>query len=69
MNDQEIIKLEAYLQKKFANSGLSLKKRAQTGDSVEVLLNNEFIGVLYKDDEDPKDVSYDLNMAILASDL
>ncbi|HIL28120.1 MAG TPA: DUF3126 family protein, partial [Micavibrio sp.] len=42
---------------------------SQTDDSVEVLLNGEFLGVIYKDDEDPSDVSYDFNMAILDMDL
>ncbi len=65
---EETSKIQAYLQDKFGNQGFALKRRAQTNDSVEVLLNNEFIGVIYKDDED-KETSYDFNMAILAMDL
>ena len=41
---------------------------AQTGDSIEVLINGEFIGLVYKD-EDEGETSYDFNMAILAIDL
>lgn len=65
---QESTRLQAYLQQKFGNPGLSLRARSQTTDSVEVLLNGEFIGVLYKD-EDEGETSYDFNMAILEMDL
>ncbi len=63
----ETTKLQTYLQKKFGQPGLTLRTR-QTNDSLEVLLNGEFIGVVYKDDEDGG-VSYDFNMAILDIDL
>lgn len=69
MSNQEALKLQAYLQRKFQNPGFTVRARAQTGDSIEVLLNNEFIGVIYKDDEDKDDISYDFNMAILSMDL
>ena len=63
----ETTKLQTYLQKKFGQPGLTLRTRP-TNDSLEVLLDGEFIGVVYKDDEDG-DVSYDFNMAILDIDL
>jgi len=63
----ETTKLEKYLQKKFGNPGLSLRSRP-TSDSLEVLLDGEFLGVIYKDDEDGE-LSYDFNMAILDIDL
>lgn len=63
----EIAKLQSFLQKKFGQSGLTLRDR-KTADSLEVLLNGEFIGVIYKDEEDGE-VSYDFNMAILDIDL
>jgi hypothetical protein len=63
----EIIKLEGYLKRKFGNHGLSLRVRP-SADSVEVLLNGEFLGVIYKD-EDDGEISYDFNMAILAIDV
>ena len=65
---EEVKKLQTYLQKKFGNTGLSIRERSQAKDSVEVLLNGEFIGVIYKDAEDD-DVSFDFNMAILDIDL
>jgi hypothetical protein len=64
---QEANRLQTYLQKTFGNQGLSLRER-KTGDSVEVLLNGEFLGVIYKD-EDEGETSYDFNMAILEMDL
>ena len=65
---EEVVKLEQYLHQKFENKGFSLRQRPQTRDSVEVILNGEFIGVIYKDSED-EDVSYDFNMAILGIDI
>jgi hypothetical protein len=64
----EVVRLQQYLQDKFANKKLSLTERKEARDSVEVILDGEFIGVIYKD-EDEGDISYDFNMAILAMDL
>lgn len=64
---QETEKIQDYLRKKFGNEGIALRTR-KTNDSLEVLINGEFIAVIYKDEEDG-DISYDLNMAILSMDL
>lgn len=64
----ELPRVQAYLETKFANKGFALKMRERATDSVEVILNGEFIGLIYKDDEDGE-VSYDFNMAILDEDL
>jgi hypothetical protein len=64
---EEVSRLQAYMQDTFKNTGFALKMRDKAKDSVEVLLNGEFIGLIYKDDED--DISYDFNMAILEGDL
>lgn len=63
----ETTKLQTYLQKKFGQPGLILRDR-KTNDSLEVLLNGEFLGVIYKD-TDEGEISYDFNMAILDIDL
>lgn len=63
----EATKLQNYLQKKFGQPGLTLRDR-KTNDSLEVLLNGEFLGVIYKD-TDEGEISYDFNMAILDIDL
>lgn len=64
----EIIRLQKYLQQKFANQKLGLTERKEARDSIEVTLAGEFIGTIYKD-EDEGEVSYDFNMAILEMDL
>ena len=64
----EVVRLQKYMQEKFANTKLLLVERREVKDSVEVTLAGEFIGVIYKD-EDDGEVSYDFNMAILAMDL
>jgi hypothetical protein len=68
MDPLEVSKLQAYLQGKFGHNGIALKIREKASDSVEVILNGEFIGVIYKDQEDGE-TSYDFNMAILDIDL
>ena len=64
----EVSRLQAYLQSKFGHNGIALKIRDKATDSVEVIMNGEFIGTIYKDDEDGE-ISYDFNMAILEIDL
>jgi hypothetical protein len=64
----EMIKVQDYLRRTFANDKIGVKPRSQTADSIEVLLNGEFIGVIYKNEEDGE-VSYDFNMSILDMDL
>ena len=63
----ELPRIQAFLQRRFGKEGFALKMRERAEDSIEVLLDNEFIAVIYKDDEDGE-VSYDFNMAILAED-
>jgi hypothetical protein len=64
----EIIKLQKYLQTKFSNRAIDVRPRPKKDDSVEVYIGEEFIGLIYVDDEDG-DRSYNLQMAILAEDL
>ncbi|MCB1591462.1 MAG: DUF3126 family protein [Alphaproteobacteria bacterium] len=64
----ELRKLEKYLSQKLKLSGVTLKKRERAQDSIEVLMEGEFIGTIYKDTEDGE-TSYDLNIAILEIDL
>jgi len=65
---EELAALQNYLQNKFQNNGFALKMRDKVSDSVEVLLNGEFLGVIYKDEEED-DLSYDFNMSILEFDV
>jgi Protein of unknown function (DUF3126) len=64
----EIAKLNVYLRKTFDNAALSVRVRPQKKDSGEVYLGEEFLGVIYRDDEDGE-LSYNFSMAILEIDL
>ncbi len=68
MDVQEVKKLDAYLKKVFANPRLRVVPRPKKDDSAEVYVGEEFIGVLFVDDEDDER-SYNFQMAILATDL
>ena len=68
MDPFEIAKPQQYLRTKFDLPTLMVRKRLNKADSAEVYLGDEFLGVLFKDDEEG-DVSYDFNMAILEIDL
>jgi hypothetical protein len=56
------------LRKTFDLEAIEVRKRAKKQDSVEVFVKEEFVGVIYKDDED-NEVTYQFQMAILADDL
>jgi hypothetical protein len=64
----EMAKLVVFMERKFKCKGIALKKREKAGDSVEVMIDGEYIGLIYKDEEDGE-ISYDFNMAILDIDL
>ncbi len=68
MSPQEIARIQRYLRRIFDNNRISLRRRDRMEDSVEVFINDEFIGVIYRDDEEGE-VSYAFNMAILEMDL
>ena len=67
MTPQQISQVQNYLRKRFATEAISIKPR-KVQDSVEVYLDDEILGLLYIDDEDPNDISYDLNISILQQD-
>ena len=65
----EILKLENYLQKTFRLGDIQVRQRPQKDDSAEVYIGDEFIGILFRDDEDEDDKAYQFQMAILDFDL
>lgn len=67
MNRFEILRLEKYLREKFGNPEIALENPRDDG-SIEVNIGDEFIGVIYRDDEDGE-VSYAFHMAIIEKDL
>jgi hypothetical protein len=64
----EIIKLERYLKKVFRLPVLEVKQRPRKEDSAEVFVGDEFIGVIFRD-EDEGETAYQFQMAILDYDL
>ena len=69
MTRDEVAKLEKYLQKLFGLKTIRVKGRPKQEDSAEVYIGDEFVGVLYRDDEDEEDLSYQFQMSILDFDL
>ena len=68
MTRDEINKLETYFQRLFRLPDIQVRQRPQKEDSAEVYIGDEFIGVLFRDDEEGEK-DYQFNMAILAFDL
>ena len=64
----EIWRLEKYLRNLFRLDTITVLERPNQTDSLEVHVSGEFIGIIFKDEEDG-DVSYAFQMAILEMDL
>lgn len=61
-------KIENFFKQKFNNKKIKIVGRANKNDSAEVLIDDEFIGVVFEDSEDG-DTCYQFNMTILSEDL
>ena len=68
MDTSELAKVERYLRRTFANHAIRVVPRPRKDDSAEVYIGEEFVGVLFLDDED-EDRSYNFSMAILETDI
>ena len=68
MKPDEIAKLTKFFRSKFPQSPISVRKRPQKDDSAEVYIGEEFVGVIFRDEEDGE-LSYNFSMAILDFDL
>lgn len=68
MKPEEIKKLDAYFKRVFANDLLQVKARPKKDDSCELYKADEFLGIIYRD-EDEGELSYNFSMAILDIDL
>lgn len=66
MKPEEIRKLEAYFKRTFQNQQLQVKARPRKDDSAEVYIGDEFLGLVFKDEDDG---DYNFSMAILDIDL
>ena len=52
MNKSELTKVERYMRKTFSNHSIRIVARPRKDDSAEVFVGDEFIGVLFLDDDD-----------------
>jgi hypothetical protein len=64
----QISRIENYLRRKFRNDTITIDATGRGDDSAEVSVANEFIGLIFKD-EDEGEVSYAFHMAIIDEDL
>ena len=67
MKDSDHKRVESHLRRTFGNNGISLKPRPKQKDSCEVYIGEEFIGVVYEDEDE--EGSFMFEMAILSEDL
>ena len=67
MKDTDIKRIETHLKRTFGNAAILLKPRPKQKDSAEVYIGEEFIGVIYEDEDE--DGSFLFEMAILSEDL
>jgi hypothetical protein len=67
LDDKDARRIEAHLRRTFGNTALALKARPKQKDSAEVYIGEEFIGVVYQDEDE--DGSFMFEMAILSEDL
>jgi hypothetical protein len=65
---KEVRKLDAYLKRLFGNQKIRVVPRPKKDDSAEIYIGEEFVGVLFVDDEDDER-SYQVQIAILEADL
>ena len=67
MNDADLKRVQTHLQTTFANPKIAVKARPKQKDSGEVFVGEEFVGVLYEDEDEAG--SFMFEMAILSEDL
>ena len=68
MNASDTAKIQRYLRQRFGNHKLSIARRETKDDSAELMLEDEFIGVVFQDDEDGE-TCYHVQISILEEDL
>lgn len=64
----ELEKLQKFMRKALQSPNLEVRARPRKNDSAEVYIQDDFIGVLFRDEEDGE-LSYNFSMAILEFDL
>ena len=61
-------KIESFFKQKFNNKKIKIEGRTNKDDSAEVLIEDEFIGVVFEDNEDGE-TCFQFNMTVLKEDL
>ena len=67
MKDTDLKRIESHLKRTFNTGGIILKARPKAPDSAEVYVGDEFIGIVFEDEDE--EGSFMFEMAILAEDL
>lgn len=67
VKDTDLKRIEAHLKRTFNTGGIILKARPKQNDSAEVYVGDEFIGIVFEDEDE--EGSFMFEMAILAEDL
>jgi len=67
VDDKDVKRIETHLKRTFGSPAINLKARPKQKDSAEVYIGEEFIGVVYQDEDE--DGSFMFEMAILSEDL
>ncbi len=67
VKDTDLKRIEAHLKRTFNTGGIIVKARPKQNDSAEVYVGDEFIGIVFEDEDE--EGSFMFEMAILAEDL
>ncbi len=68
MDRQTLSKIQSFLKKTLKTKNLKIEGRSNKTDSADVLIDDEFVGVVFEDKED-NETCYHFNMTILDFDL
>ena len=68
MNASDAARVQNYLRQRFGNKRLSIARRENKEDPADLMLEDEFIGVVFADDEDGE-LCYHVQISILDEDL
>ena len=67
MNASDTAKVQRFLRQRFGNHKLTLARRENKDDSADLMLEDEFIGVVFQDNEDGE-TCYHVQISILEED-
>ena len=68
MTQAELAAVQAHLRRQFDNQRITLVAPSRRNASIEIRIGEEFVGTVHRDEEDG-DVSYAVQIVVLAEDL